>query len=88
MDRYEKAKCVEVLIMINAPNYENIDKDTFDCPYYHENLEEGIKLFRWGTAENGIYLEFYSDNSYGYTKTKKGKIVESIDFHSVYCKPS
>ncbi len=51
-----------------------------DAPYIHENPEEGIKLFRYGSAKNGLFVELYNDGTSGYTIIEDGKIKKSEDF--------
>ena len=40
-------------------------------------LEEGIKLYRFGTKENGLLVEVYPDGAWSHTLIKDGKFVRS-----------
>ncbi len=48
--------------------------------YTHENFATGTRAIRLGTQKDGIFIDFYSDGTWGYTVIKDGKIVISQDF--------
>jgi hypothetical protein len=48
--------------------------------YTHENFATGTKAIRLGTQKDGIFIDFYSDGTWGYTVIKDGEIVISQDF--------
>lgn len=48
--------------------------------YTHENFATGTRAIRLGTQKDGIFIDFYSDGTWGYTVIKDGKIVTSQDF--------
>jgi hypothetical protein len=48
--------------------------------YTHENLATGTRAIRLGTQKDGIFIDFYSDGTWGYTLIKEGMIVMSQDF--------
>ena len=44
-------------------------------PSTPNTLEEGIKLYRFGTKENGLIVEVYPDGTWSHTLIKNGKFV-------------
>jgi hypothetical protein len=48
--------------------------------YTHENFATGTRAIRLGTQKDGVFIDFYSDGTWGYTVIKDGKIVTSQDF--------
>jgi hypothetical protein len=50
-----------------------------DAPYFHENKEAGIKLYRYGTPEDGLFIETYEDDgTTGWTLTIDSQIVRDV----------
>jgi hypothetical protein len=52
--------------------------------YTYENSDTGIRLIRLGTREDGIYIEFYGDGTWGYSVVRGGGIIVSQDFNNPF----
>lgn len=52
----------------------------FECaPYFHENKEAGIKIYRYGTPEDGLFIEICEDNgTTGWTLTIDSQVVRDV----------